>query len=98
MDEADPANYYYPEAGTQGNLVYGAHMLFCSPLGIDGQNEIRSPIEWSNKRSMYDWQASPDPFTTWNPHPPQHNYSQDRWTNRVCVESCYFWEIGVLVP
>jgi hypothetical protein len=96
--------YYFPDAATQGNLVWGAHMLNCSVLDMikDDRSEeatggIRdsSPIEWSNRFWMYDptITASPeDAYFIWNPHPPGYDPVLDRWTNRVDVKSCYYWD------
>jgi len=106
----DPGAHYYPSASTQGNLVFGAHMLHSAILvnyKPSGQRfEFRSsPIEWSNEFFMYDCgevvsldpdgiQLIDEPFTKWNPHPPGYNQRLDRWTNRVCVESCYYWDFA----
>lgn len=76
----------YPNAATQGNLVYGAHMLNCQPLGaVDSE---QSPIEWPNAHGMYNRNV-PGVFTLCNPDPPV--YAAGRWTNRISVESCYYW-------
>jgi hypothetical protein len=91
----DESQNYYPGAATQGNLVFGAHMLRCAPLGVN-DDPPRSPIEWSNNEMMYnpDYdEPAGDRFTVWNPDPPQYNIGQQRWTNRVSVESCFYWEL-----
>ena len=90
-DQNDPGAFYYPRAGTRGNLVHTAHMLNCSPLGKhDGETES-SPVEWSNAFWMYDVSQSAQDFEKDNPDPPQYGSQQGRWTNRVAVESCHYW-------
>jgi len=58
-----------------------------------------SPIEWSNRYWMYDAAVEgDDAYTELNPHPPMYNPDLDRWTNRVCVESCYYWDAHRYMP
>jgi hypothetical protein len=72
-----------PAPDTQGNHVFGAHMLHCLPLESGAQSY--SPIEWSNAYLMYNPTVGTEED---NPFPP--TYSNGRWSNRVNVHSCYY--------
>lgn len=80
------------EGTTQGNLVYGAHMINCEAFGIYN-DVVKSPIHYSNSFTMF---QSSNWNLVHNPHPPNYDSILDRWTNRVHAESCYYCDLSSL--
>ena len=80
-------------AATQGNLVTNAHMLECVPLFEKTGAAPNSPIEWLNEFMMdYPDGTAPPPPNDRNPNPPLYDSTVARWSNRLCTESCYYWD------
>ncbi len=104
-------NHYYPDADTQGNLVWGAHMLNCQPDAaaycfgqiskdqVAAQFMFSSSIYYANFKCLFHPKADlMGLLGVGNPFPPVYNAKQKRTTNRVYVESCYRYGLFEYAP